>query len=437
MRPKRALIAPLAILAAGTLAAGTLAGCGRGDRLDQLIETPSGVTSYAIDANQLYVAGVPAAGVVTAYRLEDGKQSWRVPAIEGSIGLDSTPAVLTAYPARCADDQDLSFTLLDAEHGTTRWRHEGSLVGIAGTGYLLLVRGTPAGCTGGTDMHGAPTPAAGDSGTGDSGTGDSGTGGGGTGKAAPDRLVDLDASNGSLKWTRPLPAGGALQPVTDNVGALTDLVTLAGGSLQSVDPVTGAVQSTGKVPERAQPASAGQTLILATPAAAGGLQLSGYEPTTLAASWRVQVPLPAGSADFEHCGDLLCAHGPQSTVAVDPATGVLRWTLPGLLVRQAGRHTAVATRVPATNSTMLVDTSTGRVTSTLDQTSVAGTAPGDRLVLRRIDGGSTVFSLLELDTGQLREVGRADGRYDSCQASTQRLACQATDSAALHVWRLG
>jgi hypothetical protein len=65
--------------AVAVLAAGTLAGCGAGHGLAPVLRTASGVAAFTLDNAALYVAGVPETGTVTAYRLSDGRQTWRVP----------------------------------------------------------------------------------------------------------------------------------------------------------------------------------------------------------------------------------------------------------------------------------------------------------------------------------------------------------------------
>lgn len=435
--------------AVAVFAAGTLAGCGGGHGLAPVLRTASGVAAFTLDNAALYVVGVPETGTVTAYRLNDGRQTWRVPDIPGTAGLTSTTAVLSTYPARCADDEDLTFTMLDASTGAARWRHAGTPVAASadGSSYVLRERGTPPGCTGGTDMR---SPDADDS------PAATGTG---TGTGA-DQLVALDTTTGAAAWTRPLDASTVVAPVAAGSGSPAGMVTVSGlatvsglvtlatdGTLESLDPATGAPRATTRLPAAAATARAdapsvrlvtvGRTLVLAAPVAdAGAVGLSAYDPSTLAPQWTVQLPLPATDVGYEPCGNLLCADGPDSTVAVDPATGTLRWRLDGL-VRQAGRRVAVATQVPATDSTRLVDVATGRVTRTLAHSVVVGeAAPAARLVLSRMDGGRTTFSVLDLDTGDLREVGNATGRYDSCRAGTGYLACRATDSAAIHLWRI-
>jgi len=281
----------------------------------------------------------------------------------------------------------------------------------------------------------------------------------GTGTGA-DQLVALDTTTGAARWTRPLDASTVVAPVAAGSGSPAGMVTVSGlttvsglvtldsnGVLQSLDPATGAPRATIRLPALAATAkadpppvglvAAGGTLVLAASAAdAGTVGLSAHDPLTLAPQWTVRLPLPATDVVYEPCGNLLCADGPDSTVAVDPATGTLRWRLDGL-VRQAGQRIAVATQVPATDSTRLVDVATGRVTRTLAHSVVVGeAAPAARLVLSRMDGDRTTFSVLDLDTGDLREVGAVTGRYDSCQAGTGYLACRATDSAAIHLWRI-
>ena len=434
-------------LAVAVLTAGALAGCGSGHGLAPVLRTASGVAAFTLDNAALYVVGIPETGTVTAYRLNDGRQTWRVPDIPGTAGLTSTTAVLSTYPARCADDEDLTFTMLDASTGVARWRHAGTPVAASadGAAYVLRERGTPPGCAGGTDMR---SPDADDS-----------PAASGTGTGA-DQLVALDATTGAARWTRPLDASTVVAPVAADSAPPAGMVTVSGlttasglitlatdGTLQSLDPATGAPRATIRLPAAAATAradaspvrlvTAGRTLVLAAPlAGAGAVALSAYDPPTLAPQWTVQLPLPATDVVYEPCGSLLCADGPDSTVAVDLATGTLRWRLDGL-VRQAGRRIAVATEVPATDSTRLVDVATGRVTRTLAHSVVVGAAaPAARLVLSRMDGGRTTFSVLDLDTGDLREAGDATGRYDSCQAGTGYLACRATDSAAIHLWRI-
>jgi outer membrane protein assembly factor BamB len=441
--------------AVAVLAAGTLAGCGAQHGLAPVLQTASGVAAFTLDNTALYVVGVPATGTVTAYRVQDGRQRWRVPDIPGTAGLTSTTAVLSGYPARCADDEDLTFTMLDASTGAARWRHAGTPVAASadGTRYLLREHGTPSGCTGGTDMR---APDAGDS---PAGTPPA-PAGSAAANPADDRLVALDTTTGAASWTRPLDPSTVVVPIAADSGSPAGMVTGSGvttvsglvtlapdGRWQSLDPATGLPRATVELPAAATTAgadspsvrlvSAGRTLVLAAPlAGAGAVVLSGHDPVTLAPQWTVQLPLPSADVVYQPCGNLLCVEGPDSTVAVDPATGTVRWRLDGL-VRQAGQRIAVATQVPATDSTRLVDVATGRVTRTLAHSIVVGTAaPAARLVLSRMDGGRTTFSVLDLDTGDLREVGDATGRYDSCQADTGYLACRVTDSAAIHLWRI-
>jgi hypothetical protein len=428
--------------AVAALAVGTLAGCGTQHGLAPVLQTASGVAAFTLDNTALYVAGVPATGTVTAYRLQDGRQSWRVPDIPGTAGLTSTTAVLSSYPARCADDEDLTFTMLDASTGAARWRHAGTPIAASADGarYLLREHGAPPGCTGGTDMR-APAGSA-------------------AGNPADDRLVALDTTTGAAGWTRSLNPSTVVVPIAADSGSPAGMVTGSGlatvsglvtlapdGGWQSLDPATGLPRTTVQLPAAATTAgtespsvrlvSVGRMLVLAAPLpGVSAVVLSGHDPVTLAPRWTVQLPLPSADVVYQPCGNLLCVEGPDSTAALDPATGTVRWRLDGL-VRQAGQRIAVATQVPAADSTRLIDVATGRVTRTLAHSVVVGTAaPAARLVLSRMDGGRTTFSLLDLDTGDLRAVGDATGRYDSCQADPDYLACRVTDSAAIHLWRI-
>jgi outer membrane protein assembly factor BamB len=438
------------------VAAGVLAGCGGTNGLAQVLQTASGVAAFTLDSATLYVVGVPATGTVTAYRLRDGRQSWRVPDIPGAAGLTSTTAVLSSYPARCADDEDLTFTMLDAASGAAHWRHAGTPLGASADGaWYLREHGAPPGCTGGgTDMRAPADDDAAPAG------GAPSAGGAG---AADDRLVAVDAATGTVRWARPLDPSTVLAAVMTGPGSasgasrvagpvsVAGLVTLASdGTLQSLDPATGTPRATSKPAAAATTAATAaargaapalrlivtaRTLMLAAPLGTGAVGLSGFDPVTLTPQWTVQLPPPA-DVTYQPCGELLCAQGPDSTTAVDPATGSVRWQLDGL-VRQAGHRIAVAGQVPATDSTRLVDVATGRVTRTLAHSTVVGAAGrAAQLVLGRSDGGRTTFSLLDLDTGDLRELGSAAGQYDSCQVTTGYLACRATDSAVIRLWRV-
>jgi hypothetical protein len=141
---------------------------------------------------------------------------------------------------------------------------------------------------------------------------------------------------------------------------------------------------------------------------------------------------------YQRCGDLLCARDPTSTVAVRPADGAVRWHLDGVLVRQAGRRAALADQARPAGAMLVIDPADGRIAGRLERHTVLGRVAGDRtrLVLGLALPGRTLFTLLNLDTGDTQVVGSTPGQYDSCQASARYLACQATSSAAVHLWRI-
>jgi outer membrane protein assembly factor BamB len=295
----------------------------------------------------------------------------------------------------------------------------------------------------------------------------------------------VSVATGAARWQR----AGNVVTVTGSTAllAVSDMRSYAGvaravrGTIDAVDPLTGATDWTVAVPDTAVllgvpgPGDEGARMLLVgedrtatlydlvdgqvlasgelpavdyepdNPAVAGGMllvrhrgaqssEISAYDPATLKQIWTV----PAGGAlSVQACGDVACLAGNDGLRGLDPDTGDVLWSRPGWQDIEQQGDVFVAYGGPGGNEPIgVVDPDTGAVQVRLaGWRPVSGTGGRDELMVTRADdtGARTMVAIARPGDTQPRLLAQLPAGTGDCQAAPGRLVCR-TMSGELVVW---
>ncbi|MFI7605311.1 PQQ-binding-like beta-propeller repeat protein [Micromonospora sp. NPDC049366] len=309
---------------------------------------------------------------------------WRVAAADDALVLS----------ANIAPDGEPETVVLDAATGRLRWRQPG-FSQLDASGRLLLER--PVG----------------------------------------QRTVSaVDLASGRTIWSTPGPLPpGAQYRMRDGI---IDRVLLLGydGTAELRDAATGAVVRRATVtrgvatPEQSRHQVVGDLLIVMDGAVLRAFDLERLEPRWSVDAPQVSYVLP--------CGGVLCADtAPGAIQALDPATGVTRWTAPawsGVLASGAGR-VLVTTSEPAGEVYAALDADTGAVVAEWGTWQPMASAGAERppVSYRRADDGRLVVVEWDAAVGP-RLIGVIDDASGVCQSGEDAMVCRRRDGS-FGVWR--
>jgi outer membrane protein assembly factor BamB len=365
--------------------------------------------AFVLGPGTLYTAhygGNPnSQSVVRRWNLTDGSLSWAaaVPQNVENIKLDAVDRVLMT---RSGNEPQATF--LDADTGEQLWQLDGAgTTVVALAGGAVLIR-TDIGTT-----------------------------------ASILRLAD--ARTGDRIWSHTVGVIATITP-TDITGAAPGHIAAVAisGAVVVLRWSDGAVLSSGslhiKLPVRADynrtiadflGVSAVGDRIFVSRRDNGRATLTAFSVLPLRQMWQVTGG-PAGVVS--DCAAVLCVADTRFVSGVDPATGAVRWTAPGIgrAVRFDDHHLLGYDQQENPTAAVL-DARTGRATQNLGQTYLVGA------VLLRADtvvSGRTWVSVLGRIDGMPHAIGSLSvGAPYGCTATRAYLACPTINGPTL-VWRL-
>ncbi|KAB1929944.1 PQQ-binding-like beta-propeller repeat protein [Micromonospora sp. ALFpr18c] len=166
----------------------------------------------------------------------------------------------------------------------------------------------------------------------------------------------------------------------------------------------------------------------------GGTRLLGYGLPDLSPRWAADVPLVSYVIG---CAGLLCALQQTGGLQVlDPASGAVRWSDPGLDTLTDVRRGRMLVAGPNQRYAAR-DAATGQARAELGQWNLVPTLrPDDPLVgVRPVRDGRLVVAELDLVAGRSRIIDVLPDVVGNCQASLPILLCQRLDGSTA-LWRL-
>jgi outer membrane protein assembly factor BamB len=359
---------------------------------------------------------------VESYRIPGGARRWSVPVDAQSefVGIGAGRVVLVTA------DQPSALTALDVGSGQQVWTRTGyvpAIYGMTGSARVVLAEQLEPN----TDPLSEP-------------------------RRRNQRLAGIDAATGEIRWSVDPPVGSArsYEPVGD--GDATGAVEIAeldpDGALRLRDAETGAIVRTASI-DRTGPVDAfdmvGDRLLAyrsdpRLPGEPGPIEASMFDLTTGARLWqRTGEP---DTAPPWWCGHVLCQGGNGPVAVLDPDTARELWRLDGWTDLQPLRgNRLLATRTAPDGQQisdgLVVDAATGRPIRRIVGWAVVSRSPlpGTILLAGRRSGGTSPIARLDVGTGRVTMIGRAEDRSAPlhCMTTTKVLACY---NGVVSVWRL-
>lgn len=386
---------------------------------------PVGVGTFVLDGDTVLVLRPTALG---AWDARTGRQRWSRDVADHTRWDTATSRGGTELlvSAACAGAGTGETAAIDRTTGRELWRRPGIPLDGAG-GIVLSTSSWIDRCDG---PHGA-TPLSADL-----------------------TWTAVDPATGAVTW-RTTVAEGTVVAVDDRAGAWAALVDSDGG-LSTVDLTTGvrsAVVShavTGPV----QLIAHGDTLVVArltfrgpiidaTTGSRLGSGENGSVPSvidldrldrhTLARQWHTSVVADPSGFSPQFCGENLCVNTDR-TVALDPATGAVRWSVPLRGFAARGGVLLAGPRfdgyfVGADPGIAIADPHTGRTVAALPAWHVLGLDPSSgRLVVGEVRPTRTLLAVL--DGTRPVPFAAIPAQVLFCQANASTLVCLAAD----HAW---
>jgi outer membrane protein assembly factor BamB len=397
----RWLAVPLAIFGAVILTSSVAPPGPRTEPVLRLAVTRT-VAQLSLTEDTLFTTG---AGRVSAYELSTGQHLWDagVPTlIEGGATPVTSKGVtiITSYGER-------KVTALDAATGAQLWQLDGLSMGFDDADTIMVSSGGFFNTVGQTE--GVRTLSAVDRRTG--------------------RELWQWQAGPEVSMVRPVTAADAGADSDDQ--AMRLLVHGDQGQVSLVDPASGSSRDVDALrgTDVSNAAFVGSLLVVSDRARTWAL-----DRQTLRLRW-----VSADGIDWlaARCGRLLCGYAGDGGIAVDPATGAVRWRSGQFTVIGDGtRVVAVDRRDGRAGTPVVLDSETGQPVADLTGWDVWDhVGPHSVLITRlRPDG---IVELAVLDLGNLRAdlVGAERGLLTgSCTASRSLLACRTLDNQLL-VWR--
>ncbi|WP_433391803.1 PQQ-binding-like beta-propeller repeat protein [Micromonospora sp. KLBMP9576] len=359
-----------------------------GDRLyvvEQIEREPEGtveLTSYALPARR--PADDPTPAPVWRTRIPAAGRLWQVQAGPG--------VVLFSVTGQQEGERTIA---LDAGTGQERWRQPGHPWWDA-TGILLMQSGGEEGGS----------------------------------------LRAVDPPSGRARWSVPTRREGASYSVRAGLIERIVLAT-AQGRIEARDPRSGALLHTADLPlgelRGLGHAVVVRDLLLVNRPEVGALAAHGLDG--LRQRWEVRLP-PVDNVG--ECGNLLCVGwATGGIVALDPATGVVRWTVrgwAGVLSARGGRLLAFGSG----DRFGVLDGATGRQVADLGVWQLMPWQDDDRLLALRGagDGRGVVVAELDVVAGRARARDVLPHATSDCRGSGARVLCRLR-TGGFGVWRYG
>jgi hypothetical protein len=252
----------------------------------------------------------------------------------------------------------------------------------------------------------------------------------------------IDPYTGATEWTVVVPGTAVLVGVPgpgDEGGRMLLIRDDRTATLHDLSD--GSVLAKGKLPfadyGSYNPTVAGGAILLRHPGETS-TELSGYDATTLKQNWTIPV---GGTFAVESCGDIACLIGTKGMTGIDPATGDTLWSKTGWsTIEQEGQvFVAYGGGQGADNPIGVVDPDTGRIQVRLNGwRPVVGSGRGSELLVTRIEdaGSRTMVAVARPGDMQPQILAQLPTGTGDCQAAPGRLVCR-TSYGQLVVWAYG
>jgi outer membrane protein assembly factor BamB len=351
---------------------------------------------FAVLGDRLFVAAASEDGgrpTLTAYELPGGRMLWRAPyesSVEQFVDVQRGDGIVLVTGLLQGERYATPTTVLDAATGQVKWTTPLRLA-VADDGRTGFVGGATV------------------------------------------RAFDL--ATGRDLWSAAFPADAAVR----SVGSGRALVLTGAGEGQLRDGRTGAILRSGPM----LPAGVTPNLSTATDGAimigyqdaTGGRRVVGYAADTLERRWERTLS-DDDAPRFGACGRLVCTARPGGVVAVDPATGVQRWDVPGADTVFETGGIVVAARWP--DRLAAIDPASGRTLVELDGWDTALNARGDVPLVgvahkKEAKARQSWLVLIEPHGSAPRHLGPVPDRVWDCVAGTASVVCRAPGGRA-RVW---
>lgn len=344
-------------------------------------------------------------GTISAYDLSDGELRWQTGQDRPTYRLRTANGLVLMRPWTYGPGQP-STTALSLATGAAQWKHDGTVMTIAGSSALLAVSAVRSSS--------------------------------GSNRRVQGPVESIDPRTGNARWRVEVPSTAVLFGIPGPVGSLPRMMLLHDNRIAAVhDLATGETLATAEWP----PANHGPEnptvsggYILLRHLAHWGPVVSAYDPVTLRLRWRVS----AGRAyEARNCGDLACLVGPDGVRAIRPSDGQVQWTRPAWRSVEQRGDLLLAYGGPsaAYEPVGIVDPATGTVLVDLDGWRLVGGNGGDHLLVTRDvqPGARTMVAVAATDSAGPRPLAELPPGSGDCQAVPNRLVCRST-SGELNVW---
>jgi outer membrane protein assembly factor BamB len=359
--------------------------------------------SYALTDRQELLAQT--LGTISAYDLSDGTLRWQTGQERPTYRLRTANGLVLMRPWTYGPGQP-STTALSLATGATQWKHDGTVMTIAGSSALLAV--SPVRSSSGSNRR------------------------------VQGPVESIDPRTGNARWRVEVPSTAVLFGIPGPGDSLPRMMLLHDNRTAAIhDLATGETLASADW----QPANYGPEnptvsggYILLRHLARWGPAVSAYDPVTLQLRWRVS----AGRAyEARACGELACLVGPDGVRAIRPSDGQAQWNRPGWRsVEQRGDLLlAYGSPVGVAGPVGIVDPATGKVLVDLDGWRLVGGNGGHHvLVTRDVEPGArTMVAVACTDSPGPRPLAELPPGSGDCQAVPNRLVCRST-SGELNVW---
>ncbi|MGC1212706.1 MAG: hypothetical protein WA890_15725 [Micromonospora sp.] len=248
----------------------------------------------------------------------------------------------------------------------------------------------------------------------------------------------VDPPTGRTLWSVPTPREGlSLDVGPDGIGRI--VVTSASGDVEVRDVASGARLVArnirpGELPTWQQTQVVGDLLLVIR---IGDGTVTGYGLDRLDRRWTARLPL-VGYVD--RCGVLLCLYRQTGGMwALDPATGVVRWTDARwqAVLRAVGGRFLVSWADAVGARYAVVDGATGRLLADLGAWELAGgDDPADPLIgIRRRADGRLLVAELDVSTGRAQMRDALPDVLGNCRSGGRMLICRRV-GGDIGLWRL-
>lgn len=251
----------------------------------------------------------------------------------------------------------------------------------------------------------------------------------------------IDPYTGATEWTVVVPGTAVLVGVPgpgDEGGRMLLIRDDRTATLHDLSD--GSVLATGRLPfadyGSYNPTVAGGAILLRHPGATS-TELSAYDSTTLKQTWTIPV---TGTFAVESCGDIACLISAQGLTGVDPATGDVLWSKSGWsTIEQEGELFVAYGGEGADSPIGVVDPDTGKIQVQLNGwRPVAGSGGDSELLVTRTEnaGSRTMVAVARPGDMQPQILAQFPSGTGDCQAAPGRLVCR-TSYGQLVVWAYG